>query len=186
MKLKIILCLGLLSISSLIMRAEPLGEQNFSGWAISNDLFLYIVKTLDKGKTILEIGSGFGTGELAKYYKMYSVEHDKKWLNQYNSTYIYASIKHYTTYNWYDITSLKKFLPKQYDMILIDGPTGEIGRYGFFKNLHLFNTEAIMIFDDIHREAELNLLKDVAHKLKKSYQIYSCSDDKQFGVINER
>lgn len=157
--------------------------RDFGGFSISFDLFHYIRQTLQVRSTILELGSGAGTQELARYYKMYSVEHDKNWLYKYDTTYIYAPIKHYTTYKWYDVDVLIHNLPKKYDLILIDGPTGTIGRYGFFENLHLFNWNVIMIFDDVQRVAELVLLKDVAKKLNKSFEIYQCSDGKKFGVI---
>ena len=183
MTFKIILCVGLLFI--LPLEGQTQRKVNLGGFSISKDLFLYISKVLEQGKTILELGSGFGTGELAKYYKMYSIEHNQEWLHKYNSTYIYAPIKDYKTYSWYDVTALNRYLPQKYDMILIDGPTGVIGRYGFFENLHLFNPEVLMIFDDVQREPELRLLKDVARKLNKSFAIYKCSDRKLFGVINE-
>jgi hypothetical protein len=45
--------------------------------------------------------------------------------------------------------------------LLIDGPTGYIGRYGFYKNAELFNTDLTMIFDDINRPAEKKLFNDM-------------------------
>ena len=162
----------------------------FGGMAISQELYKYINDTLPKGSTILELGSGFGTGELAKTFTMFSIEHDKAWVNKFNSTYIYATIKQYTDQeipygrpNWYDIEVLKKEMPESYDLILIDGPLGKIGREGFHGFLNLFNTEAVMIFDDIGRDGERILMEKVAEALQKDYKKYG-TGPKAFGVIN--
>lgn len=154
------------------------------GFSISEDLFLYILKTLEEGSTILELGSGIATVELAKYYKMYSIEHDKAYLSLQPSKYIYAPIKNYENHRWYDIDYLKCQLPTNYDLLLIDVPTGDIGRYGFYYFLELFKTDITIIFDDANRNAELKLALDVAEKLGKPYEIYTCSDNKKFIVIN--
>ena len=166
------------------LKAEPSFNPKVLGkFAISVDLFLYIMENIEQGKTILELGSGSGTGQLAKYYTMYSIEHDRKWVNKYPSHYIYAPIKEYDTYQWYNTDLLKSNLPAKYDLIIIDGPTGKIGREGFIYNLGLFNTDVMLIIDDVDRPAELQILKDVSKKLGRSYTIYECSDGKSFGVI---
>lgn len=152
---------------------------NFGGWSISKELFNYILQILPAGSTILELGSGWASGELSKNYTVYSIEHNKRWLNKYQTNYIYAPIVN----NWYDTEVLKKELSLiQYDLILIDGPPGTIGRVGFYNNLNLFNTDVIMIFDDVNRPAEYNLLNNVALKLKKSFTIIK-HKEKHFGII---
>lgn len=167
--------------------ASSFNPAALGGFAISVDLFKYILNNLEKGGTILELGSGSGTGELAKFYKVYSIEHDKNWLNKYNTTYIYAPIVSYQEYKWFNIDILKKSLPTiDYDLILVDGPPGTIGRAGFFYNLALFDTAKTIIFDDVQRGAELVLLKNVSQKLNRPYKIIKCSDGKVFGVINAR
>jgi len=40
-----------------------------------------------------------------------------------------------------------------------------------------------MIFDDINRQAEYSLMDSVSKKLNKPFQIYTSSEQKQFGVI---
>lgn len=168
--------------------------------SISKICFDYIRKILPKGKTILELGSGWGTSELAKHYKMISIEHDDKYLEQYDSEYIYAPIKLYDSGwpapdiiendGWYDISALEFYLKdKKYDMILVDGPPGwegsagpgkTIGRGGFYKHLDLFNTKVPIIIDDINRKPEYILMKKLSKKLNKKYTIL---DDKATGVI---
>lgn len=152
----------------------------------------YIFDTLPRGSTILELGSGAVTGKLAALYTMYSVEHSKKWLNKYDTTYIYAPIKKYPIpkfdgqNQWYHYTVLQKELPKSYDLILIDGPPGNIGRGGFYKYLDLFDTSVPMVFDDVDRTPEAKLINIVASKLNRPYTVYTLGPSKlagHFGVI---
>lgn len=163
-----------------IAHKRPITSRNFGGWSIDKELFDFVRTILPEGKTILELGSGWSSGMFSKYYKVYSVEHNKKWLNKYKTHYIYAPIKN----SWYDTEALKKHMPAEYDLIIVDGPPEFIGRGGFYTNLHMFNTDAIIIFDDVHREVEMNLLLAVADELKKSYQIIESKNSKKmFGVI---
>lgn len=162
---------------------EAYNSSQLGGWAISAEVLEYILETFPAGSTILELGSGSGTGELAKYYKMYSIEHNPKWLHKYNSTYIYAPIKDYGTYKWYDVAYLKKALPKHYDLILIDGPLGSIGRYGFFHHMGLFDTDVTILFDDTNRAAERKLFNDVAAKLKRETVELDCTGNKTCSII---
>jgi hypothetical protein len=145
----------------------------------------YILEVLPANSTILELGSGTGTHELAKFYNMYSVEDNKKWVGKYDSHYIHAPIRNYGSYRWYDIKILRKNLPNTYDLILIDGPTGKIGRGAFYENLFLFNTNSILIFDDVNRPAELKLIQNVAQELGRPYKIYPGHriSNSSFGVI---
>jgi len=125
----------------------------FDGWTISQELFDWIRANLPDGKTILELGSGNGTIELLKHYEVYSVEHDQYWLDRaVGCNYIYAPIRDYNEYKWYDVSKLT--LPEHYDLIIVDGPTGTIGRGGFIENINLFNTDVPIIIDDTQRQAE--------------------------------
>jgi len=157
-------------------------EWDTTGWSISKELFNHIRKILPEGSTMLELGSGWASGELSKFYTLYSVEHEEIWLDQYETNYIYAPIKN----RWYDPEILAKSLPLDYDLILIDGPPGPIGRYGFFTYLHLFKTDLIIIFDDINRKAEYKLMVDVAKKLGKNFRIYKDSFGKKYGIVDNR
>lgn len=163
---------------------------DFGGWAIQESCYNFIKDTLPWGSTILELGSGVGTMHLAKHYKMYSIENYKEWVDKYESTYIHAPIKYYddewTTPDlpgegmdrqkgWFDPEIVAANLPEEYDAILIDGPNGMFGRGGFLKHLELFNTDVLLIFDDINRESEMELMKAVSEKIGRPY---ICLDDK--------
>lgn len=94
--------------------------------------------------------------------------------------YIYAPLKD----KWYDISFLKVLSDIKYDVILIDGPIGDLsdGRIGFYKNIELFNTNSMMIFDDTNRPGEKNLFESVSKKLHDR----RCEQFKRFSVIYEK
>ena len=158
----------------------------FGGWAINESCYEFMVKTLPEGSTVLELGSGIGTMHLAKHFKMYSIENYPEWIDKYDSTYIYAPIKYYDSewtspdlpgegspkqLGWFDPERIIGNLPEKYDAILIDGPNGMFGRGGFLKHIELFNTDVLLIFDDINRESELELMKAVSKKIGRPYSI---------------
>lgn len=156
------------------------------GWAIQESCYEFIKKTLSEGSTILELGSGIGTDYLSKHYTMYSIENYLEWVDKYNSTYIFAPIESYNDKwsapdlpgehapkqsGWYNPELLKNNLPESYDLILVDGPNGMFGRGGFLKHIDMFNTNVPIIFDDIDRESEMQLMIKVAEHIKRKYYI---------------
>ena len=159
-------------------QAQLQDSSGFDGWAISYELFNFILKNLKPGSTILELGSGWGSGQLSKFYTLYSIEHDEGWMGKYNTNYIYAPIQN----GWYNVKVLEEQLPKEYDLILVDGPTGKIGRGGFFDHIYLFNVKGLIVFDDVNRLAEHRLMLQVAELLERPYKIYFAGK-KNFGVI---
>jgi len=158
--------------------------EKLGGWSIQESCYNFITSILPEGSTILELGSGAGTGYLSQHYQMYSIENYPEWLNRYNSIYIFAPIKMYNNewappdlpgeggkpqIGWYDVEAIKNGLPEKYDLILVDGPNGTFGRGGFLKHLDLFNTEVPIIFDDINRE-ERHLMIEVSKKIGRPYK----------------
>jgi hypothetical protein len=149
---------------------------------IDYTLYEWICNNIDRSEVILEIGSGqASTGELGKLYKMYSVEHDIRFIGCYNSEYIYAPIWN----GWYDLRILEKYLPSKdiYTTIIIDGPQSFIGRRGFVTNLHLFNENALMIFDDLHRPDDLWCYEATCRALQRQGEIIKYEGSKPFGAI---
>lgn len=157
---------------------------NLGKWAIQESCYNFIREILPDGKTILELGSGLGTDYLSKHYTMFSIENYPEWVNKYKSSYIYAPIKKYNDIwtapdlpgegtdkqiGWYDPELIKGNLPDHYDMILVDGPNGMFGRGGFLKHIDLFNTVVPIIFDDINREAEYQLMIQVSKLIGRPY-----------------
>lgn len=163
------------------------------GWSIDKSTIDLIKKIIPKGSTILEFGSGYGSHVLSIDYKVYSIEHNPEWMYKYNINYIYAPIKIRDDVHkekiikkgligWYDTDYFKNNLPKEYDLILVDGPTGKIGRYGFFENIHLFKQNTPILFDDIHRSDELFLANKISEFLGKKLNIIE-NEGKNIGYI---
>ena len=121
-----------------------------------------INKTVKKGSTILELGSGDGTRDLIEFgYKVISVEQDPEWQFKYHDNYIAAPLKKYEDYWWFDAEYLED-LPS-YDFLVIDGPTGpstkeyDNCRIGLLEHKHLFNLRVPILVDDTDRPFEKKL-----------------------------
>ncbi len=163
----------------------------FGGYAISEELFQWIRDNLEEGKTLLELGSGTGTGELVKHYNVYSIEHDIAWLFKYHDNYIHAPLKehkqvaHYCDGKpiWYDARALERELPKiDYDMILVDGPPK--WRSGFMKYWSLFKDDVPVVVDDVNRIRDLKILRGVSVRKKTPFTVYNTwVGGKHFGAV---
>ncbi len=158
-------------------------------WCISKELYEEINRLIAPGQTILELGSGKGTSVLTSKYQVYSIEHDAKWLGHAKeSHYIHAPLHAYTIRDfphhkkWYDVEIVKKELPKNYQLILIDGPPGIYGRGGFLEFFNIFDSKVAIIFDDVNRPDELVLAQKVAKLVGRPLRIIK--SEKSFGVID--
>jgi len=130
----------------------------FGGAGITEPVFQWIRAKLPDGKHILELGSGdVSTQYLSAYYRLTSVEDKAEFLNRYPSRYIHAPLVD----GWYDTTILEA-LPKDYDLILVDGPVGSEPREGFLRNLRLFRTDVPIVIDDTWREVERKMAAKLA------------------------
>lgn len=147
-----------------------LHKQQIGGWSIEKELIDFIVKKIPSGKSILEFGSGTGTNVLLENYKVISIEHDKGFLHKRNEnhTSIHAPIQN----KWYHRNEVKLALNKQYDILLIDGPPGEL-RNGILDNLDLFQkNDKPVIFDDINRDLDKAIMISFCNALNYQYQIF--------------
>lgn len=132
-------------------------NSNLGNFAIGHNLYDWIINNIEKGSTILELGSGTGTHELGKIYNTHCIEDNDEWVNKYdNLTYYHAPIID----GWYDRSKINN-LPKDYKLLIFDGPRGDIGRTKVLENLDLFNINVPIIVDDTHRKVE----RDIAEKL---------------------
>ena len=141
----------------------------------------WVKRHLKKGSSILELGNGEGTEYLSRWYTMHSVEHDPYWM-RYNTHYIKAQIID----GWYSVDVLKKELPKiEYDLLIIDGPPGTIGRFKFIENINLFNIDVPIVIDDTTRKDESLIADYITLKLKtrKGIEFSEQSTSRKFTVI---
>lgn len=137
-------------------------KKNLNGWALPEEAFEWILKNIPQGSTILELGSGSGTKELVKFYKVYSVEQNFVWVGKEpKSNYIYAPLVD----GWYD-EKMFESLPKEYDLLIVDGPIGK-DRGNFVKFCERFNDVPFLI-DDTQRTIDREMAFSVAKKLNKN------------------
>ena len=142
-------------------------NNNLNNMAISDEMFEYLKNNLSFGKTILEFGSGTGTIELTKHWKVFSVEQNPDWVGKApDSTYIYAPLKE----GWYNSDIVFSQIPEDYDLIIIDGPFGPNYRSGIDKYWNKFNTNVPLLFDDTHRKSDRDHALYVANLLKKNWK----------------
>lgn len=150
----------------------------FGRHSIAEECFRVIEELLPKNKIVLELGSGRTTKILTELWTVYSVEHNSRWAyNAPNSTYIRANLVN----GWYDVKVLKEKLPKEYDLLLIDGPPGD-DRKHFFDHIDLFKTDIIWIIDDAVRESKL--VKNIEKYLNRKAELHlEPGKGKAFAVI---
>tara|TARA_S200002703_G_scaffold138051_3_gene128148 strand:- start:530 stop:1045 length:516 start_codon:yes stop_codon:yes gene_type:complete len=167
-----------------------------AGISINENCVNLIKRLLPNGGTILEFGSGEGTTWLSDAgYTMFSVENQPEWMGKYprHTTYINCKIKYYddeytppkNIFNqrgWYDPDDLFPNLPKKYDLILVDGPGGRWGRGGFYKHIDKFNTDVPMVFDDINRTQDSDVMEFISEYVDRDYRII----DLYTGVIDAK
>lgn len=151
--------------------------------------------------TVLELGSGYSTQWLVdRKCKVFSIEHDKQWIGKVKGAkYIHAPIALYgrghrllrslakrfpEAQGWYNPKTLRKHLPKEYDLILVDGPPRDFGRVGFLQNIDLFRHDVPIVLDDLHRPDDLLMARMLAEKLERDLLITNnINGKKPFGVL---
>ncbi len=154
-------------------------ETSFEGNSISRELFVYLLDNLPQRKTILELGSGWGSGELIKHWNVWSVENSEKWFKMYNPQSVLIPIKN----GWYDFDMMNEFMRRMrgnYDLLLVDGPYDN--RKGILQNFHMFDHDPRIpvVFDDIARKEGLDIIDGVSQRLNRTYEIFGGN---KFGVI---
>jgi hypothetical protein len=155
------------------------GLADMGTWAIGDSLLQFIYSALPEGASLLELGSGIGTQELAKKFQMTSIEHYSGWIGIYDTNYIHAPLID----DWYDRSIISSSLGNGYAGILVDGPSGSERRANFIWNVDLFDLSKWIFFDDIHREPECSCFIKLADKLGRQHAMVKDNKGKAFGVI---
>ena len=140
-----------------------------SHWSLCDGVLSSAELLTGKNSNILEFGSGNGSRILSEHSNVYSVEHDVKFVNMFeNVNYIHAplvNIKPINGFNemkWYDIGCIKRLIPKNIDLIIVDGPPEKYGRSGLLNHLDMFSENTIWIIDDVLREKDQKLANNIA------------------------
>ena len=169
-----------------------------SNWMLPFEAFEWIEANISTGSRILEFGSGDGSIRLAGNYDVWSVEHNPHWLDVAPVNYIHASIVENVVSNsvgehgWYDPAVLAKNLPDSVALIIIDGPTGGIGRTGLLAHIFLLPQTDYFLVDDVDRGAEQSLLSKIIEVIDakvtviKSAHLRNDGSPREFAVLNLR
>jgi hypothetical protein len=151
-----------------------------AAWSMPPEAFWFLNTRLDKGATVVELGSGEGTARLVRQFKrVVSVEHDPAWVGRIDGAeYVHAPIAD----GWYDVDAMTGKLPEYPDAVIVDGPPGTIGRQGLYRHLELFGN-APMLIDDVHRRAEMDLAHGIAMHRKAGLSIHFLAGGRAFATI---
>jgi hypothetical protein len=165
---------------------------------LPSEAFEWIEENISAGSRILEFGSGDGSTRLAGNYEVWSVEHNSEWLGVAPVNYIHAPIVDNEVSSsvgeegWYDPDSMRDGLPSSVSLIIIDGPTGDIGRTGVLAHLQILPETYYFLVDDIDREAEQLLLTRIINTIDSevtvigSTHLRSDGSPRQFAVLKLR
>lgn len=148
-----------------------MSESNcFGAWSIDQKVFGWILSNIPVGSSVLEVGSGWATGELARYYTMTSIEDELYWYNKFQSNYIYAP----SVNEWYDRKILDQALNSvNYNLLLIDGPQHH-QRKNIMNNLDLFNWSVPVILDDVQEPDMMSMGERISTEVcKRPFEIIS-------------
>jgi hypothetical protein len=141
-----------------------------------------LIEILPKGKTILELGSGWGSSQLMKRWNLISIENNIKWHKKFNPQSIRVKTKRPGQRGWFDPVLLEEALQGlEYDLLLIDGPHFE--RECFPKHLDLFDNKVPMIFDDVNRRAGQYAIRESSKIIGRPYKIHYPNTRYSFGEI---
>jgi hypothetical protein len=167
-------------------------------WMLPIEAFEWIEANIDPGSRILEFGSGDGSARLAENYEVWSVEHDEEWLGVALVNYVHAPIveNEISTsvgeVGWYDPAMLEEGIPDSVSLIIIDGPTGAIGRTGVLAHFQVLPDTEYFLIDDVDREVESALLDILLKTIDGEVNIISSahlrSDEspRRFAVVRQR
>lgn len=119
-----------------------------------------------KNTRILELGCGKGTLERARIYDVVAVEHDITYLADEVRSILAPIVENGTStqhneQGWYDAAALESLRGQTFDLLIIDGPPGEIGRSGVLSVPWLLQLSRCILVDDTHRETESHLAEAI-------------------------
>ncbi|MFL2977847.1 MAG: glycosyltransferase [Candidatus Thalassarchaeaceae archaeon] len=153
-------------------------NESDGAWMLSEATRNMIRSRIPSGGTILEFGSGEGTNLLSGEFRVTAIEHDKDFLEIGDFRTIHAPIVHNSTserageFGWYNAEIIRDEIDQRYDLIIIDGPTGTIGRSGILEHTDLLQKSGAILVDDVQRIAEHNLALELASRLHGTITIH--------------
>lgn len=145
--------------------------------SLPRKMFSYIYRTVQQDWTTLEYGSGLSTllfNEIGCAHL--ALEDQKVWRDKVTSlvgntcevkhvplTRVQGS-RHRMKYDWLPVG--------EYNLVLIDGPQGKLGRDGVLEQIQLLvNPQTIVLIDDVHRREEKRILDKLCGILEREARL---------------
>jgi len=144
----------------------------FGGSGISRSSYKWIVDNIERNSVILELGGGLvSTRVLHQKYQLYTIEHDIDFVQLFPSSYVYAPL--HADYHWYSIDAIRKAnLPKNVDLLIVDGPPGHLGRQQILNYLRELPEPRFIMVDDTNRNTEMLLARNLSELLGGSLIVF--------------
>jgi len=148
---------------------EPnaINYKNLGDASIETGLVQWMVRNIDAGSKVVELGSGSGSKEIVKGFELLSIEHNEKYLKSNDNT-VHAPLMD----GWYDTDKIPD-IKKGVKAYLIDGPPArQSDRRKLLDHINLFNKKAIFIMDDVNRSDEMEMAKEIEKVLGRKMTIH--------------
>ena len=147
----------------------------FSDWTFSRKCWETIRPLLKPGMKTLECGSGLSTLLFeAVGCDHLALEHDSRHASPSECVLLLPLRGNPRWYDWKP--------SERYDLILIDGPPGYIGRHGILTVLEdCLHEETILVVDDTNRSEERQLADKIADRFGYEFEFHN-SSKRQFAV----
>lgn len=175
---------AMFSIFNVLKLNSPLPAMR--GWAISPDFAVLLISLMNQHqpKLIVEAGSGVSTLLMGYQVKrigqgeIFSLDHDESYAKESMhqvihhglsevATVIYAPLREvpikHQAWQWYDTRELFAKLQQKIDLLVIDGPPGDLqflSRYPALPVLfEALSDRAVIVMDDVGREDEQKIIE---------------------------
>lgn len=158
-------------------------KRELDTWTLPEEAFEAIDGLIKPGDTILELGSGAGTAILLEKYVVYSVEHDPEWIIRRFFPNASIMIPAPLEGGWYDRAIVNAHIPKDYDLLIIDGPVGSDSRIKFLQNFDLFRVDVPILIDDVHRQPEMHMATALAVNIPYDMEVIETANKRSFAVL---
>jgi hypothetical protein len=144
----------------------------FGGSGISRSSYRWIRDNVERDSVILELGGGLlFTRVLHQKYQLYTIEHDIDFVELFPSNYVYAPL--HDDYHWYSIDAIRKAnLPKNVELMIVDGPPGHLGRQQILNYLRELPEPRFIMVDDTNRTTEMLLAQNLSKFLGGSLIVF--------------
>lgn len=144
-----------------------------SHWSICDGILTAVSLLAEESDDLLEFGSGYGSKLLSNHCKVTSIEHNTEFVGIHPEvSYISTKIVELKLEDqisppcrWYDIKPIADKLNDVYSILLVDGPSADVGREGLLFHLDYFKSIPIWIIDDVLREKDQRIANFISLNL---------------------